>query len=120
MTSLQTAIDMLGNLFGYLLAHTEFGALAVGTLAAISITQVIKMLVIQYAPTNGGKGLWYSVTSAIGLIVTFANWPTVLGLSWGLVVGGFLAPALYLIGTRTLYRFYPDAEQLLSATPKSN
>ena len=104
--------------FEYLIAHAQFGSVVVGTLAAISITQVVKMAVIQWAPRNGGRGLWYSVQFVIGLAVTWANWRTPLGLSWGLAVGGFIAPSLYTIGTRILYRYFPDAEAVISATPR--
>lgn len=104
--------------FDYLLVHTQFGAVVVGTLAAISITQVVKMGVIQWAPKNGGRGLWYSVQFTIGLVVTWANWRTTLGLSWGLAVGGLISPGLYTVGTRLLYRYFPDAAAVISATPR--
>lgn len=111
--------NTLGAIFASLLAHTEFGALVVGTLAAIAITQVVKMLVISvdWMP-NGTRGLWYVITTTVGLIVTVLNWPTLLGFSWGLCVGGLFAPALYLIGTRTLYKFWPDLKSRISATPR--
>lgn len=105
--------------FDYLLTHTQFGAVVVGTLAAISITQVVKMGVIQWAPKNGGRGLWYSVQFLIGLAVTWVNWRTTLGLSWALAVGGFIAPSIYTIGTRVLYRYFPEAEAMISATPRA-
>lgn len=114
----QKLFNAIAGMFSVLLAHTEFGALAAGTMAAISITQVIKMIVMQSHWSNGGRGLWYGITFLIGLAVTWANWKTTLGFSWGLAVGGVLAPGLYVIGTRTLYKYFPDAEQKISATPR--
>lgn len=119
ISALRTAWQFVGEAFGYLLAHIELGSVVVGTLAAISITQVVKMAVIQWAPKNGGRGLWYCVQFVIGIGVTWLNWRTPLGLSWGLAVGGFIAPSLYTIGTRLLYRYFPDAEAMISATPRA-
>lgn len=118
MDTLTRAWQFVVGAFEYLLVHAQFGAVLVGTLAAISITQIAKMAVIQWAPRNGGRGLWYSVQFVIGLAVTWANWRTLLGLSWGLAVGGFIAPSLYTIGTRILYRYFPEAEAKLSASPR--
>lgn len=119
MDTLIKVFDWLVSTFNVLLANTEFGALAVGTLAAVSVTQVVKMWVIQFRPTNGGRGLWYSFQFIIGLAVTFMNWPTMLGFSWGLAIGGLFSPGLYVLGTRALYKFYPDAESRISATPRN-
>lgn len=119
MDTLTRAWQFVVGAFDYILAHAQFGAVLVGTLAAISITQIVKMAVIQWAPRNGGRGLWYSVQFAIGLVVTWLNWRSVLGLSWGLAVGGFIAPSLYVIGTRVLFRWFPDAEAVISASPRA-
>lgn len=105
--------------FEYLIAHAQFGSVVVGTLAAISITQVVKMAVIQWAPRNGGRGLWYSVQFVIGLAVTWANWRTLAGFSWALAVGGLISPGLYTIGTRVLFKFLPGAEAAISASPRT-
>lgn len=112
-------VDLLGSMFGVFLKHMEFGAVVVGTLAAIGVTQAIKMMVIQWAPTNGSRALWWLVTSVIGVAVTFLNWPTRLGFSWGIVVGMLLAPGIYMLGTRAIvYKFWPDLERMISATPR--
>ena len=108
---------LLGAMFGTLLAQKEFGAVAVGTLAAIAITQVVKMIVINSNWPNGPWRVWYLTTLVIGTVITYLNWQTSLGFSWGLVAGGVFAPVLYLIGTRTLYKFWPDMRDKISATP---
>lgn len=110
--------EMFGSMFAVLLAHVEYGALVVGTLAAIAITQAVKMAVINSNLPNGPWRVWYLTTLSVGTVVTWLNWSTRLGFSWGLVAGGLLAPLLYLIGTRTLYKFWPDLRYRISATPK--
>lgn len=110
---------LAGAIFSSLLEMKEFSAVLVGTLAAISLTQTVKMIVIQSNLPNGGKGLWYGITTLVGLIVTTLLWPTVLGFCFGLCVGGLFAPSVYLIGTRLLYKFWPDLEYRISATPKT-
>ena len=113
-----TWFNALATMFAALLTHPEFSAVVVGTLSSISITQTVKMIVIQSAIPNGGKGLWYGVTTLVGLTITTLLWPTVLGFSFGLCVGGLFAPCVYLIGTRTLYKFWPELESRISATPR--
>lgn len=110
--------DLLGSMFGFFLTHVEFGAVVTGTLAAIAVTQAIKMIVIHSTLPNGPWRQWYAITLLVGTTITWLNWQTMLGFSWGLIAGGGLAPLLYLIGTRTLYKFWPDLQYKISATPK--
>lgn len=111
--------DLLGSMFGVFLSHVEFGAVVVGTLAAIGVTQLVKTVVI-HSPgiPNGPWRVWYLTTTVVGLSITFLLWPTRLGFAWGIGAGTLFAPMLYLIGTRTLYRYMPELESRISATPK--
>lgn len=110
--------DLAGAMFATLLEHVEFGAVAVGTLAAIAITQAVKMAVINSDLPNGPWRVWYLTTLTIGTVITWLNWSTRLGFSWGLVAGGLLAPMLYVLGTRALYKIWPDLKYKISASPK--
>lgn len=119
MTELIKAwFELAGAVFSALLAQPEFMAVFVGTLTAISVTQVVKMYVIHSNLPNGPWRQWYLVTTVVGLVATFALWRTVAGFCFGLCVGGMFAPLLYLIGTRTLYKFWPDLQYRISATPR--
>jgi CHASE2 domain-containing sensor protein len=107
-----------GAVFAELLNQKEFGAVAVGTLAAIAITQAVKMAVIHSNLPNGPWRVWYLTTLTIGIFITYLNWPTALGFSWGIVAGGLFAPILYLCATRLLYLKWPELRDRISATPR--
>lgn len=120
MDTLTAWFNSLGAIFAALLQHAEFSAVVVGTIAAISLTQTVKMVVIQSHWPNGGRGLWYLITTLVGVSVTTLLWPTRLGFGFGLCVGGVFAPLLYWVGTRTLYKFWPDLECRISASPRGD
>lgn len=120
MDTLTQWFGTFASLFEVLLAKTQFGAVVAGTLAAIGVTQLVKIVVI-HSPSipNGPWRVWYLTTAMVGLTTTTLLWPTALGFVWGLIAGTLLAPSTYLVGTRLLYRWMPQLESRISATPRN-
>jgi hypothetical protein len=119
MSTAQSIFNFLAEAFATLLAHTQFDAVVIGTLTAIGVTQLVKVVVINTPSIpNGPWRVWYITTAMTGLTITVLLWPTLLGFAWGLAAGTLFAPMVYLIGTRLLYKYFPDLESKISATPR--
>lgn len=106
------------HLFDLLLSNTRFGAVVEGSFCAIGMTQLVKMMVIHSNIPNGPWRVWYLTTAITGLLSTLLLWPSRQAVVWGLIAGTLFAPLIYLAGTRALYKFWPELEEKISATPK--
>jgi hypothetical protein len=121
MNTAQAVFNFLADAFATLIAHTQFGAVVIATFSAIGVTQLVKMIVINTPSIpNGPWRVWYVTTSMTGLIITVMLWPTLLGFAWGIAAGTLFAPVVYLIGTRLAYKYFPDLESKISATPRND
>ena len=90
-------------------------AVIVGTLVATSLTQVLKMFVIERWPQYRRRSTWYLCTLLTGELATVAICQTALCAVLGLAVGGLLSPACYYAYRWILVKIAPEAK--VSATP---
>lgn len=124
MNTITEWVSILANVFSVFIAETPFAAVGQAVLCAIGTTQFFKMAVIKSNIPNGPWHFWYGITVITSIVVTRLLWPTGNSYTvkqafvWGVICGTLLAPFGYLLGTRLLYKYFPQLEAKISATPK--